>query len=72
MHFHGALLLASDIDSDCDWQAHPDITLAKELHAKFPDVYKDANHKPEIAIALTRFEALYVCLFGPSGACNLH
>ncbi|KAG3206169.1 hypothetical protein PC128_g908 [Phytophthora cactorum] len=39
-------------------QAHPDITLARELHAKFPQIYKDANHKPEMTIALTRFEAL--------------
>lgn len=39
-------------------QAHPDIKLARELHAKFPQIYKDANHKPEMTIALTRFEAL--------------
>ena len=29
-------------------QAHPDKTLAKELHAKRPDLYKDSNHKPEM------------------------
>lgn len=40
-------------------QAHPDKTLAAELHAAHPTVYKDPNHKPEMAIALTRFEALY-------------
>ncbi|OWZ23229.1 Mannose-6-phosphate isomerase, class I [Phytophthora megakarya] len=39
-------------------QAHPDIKLARELHAKFPQIYKDANHKPEMTVALTRFEAL--------------
>lgn len=39
-------------------QAHPDIKLARELHAKFPHIYKDSNHKPEMTIALTRFEAL--------------
>ncbi|ETI42461.1 mannose-6-phosphate isomerase, class I [Phytophthora nicotianae CJ01A1] len=39
-------------------QAHPDIKLARELHEKFPEIYKDANHKPEMTIALTRFEAL--------------
>lgn len=39
-------------------QAHPDIPLARELHAKFPQIYKDSNHKPEMTIALTRFEAL--------------
>jgi len=39
-------------------QAHPDKTLAAELHAKFPTVYKDPNHKPEMAIALTKFEGM--------------
>ena len=39
-------------------QAHPDKSLAEELNAKFPDIYKDANHKPEMSIALTPFEAL--------------
>ncbi|KAI9013225.1 mannose-6-phosphate isomerase [Gaertneriomyces semiglobifer] len=38
-------------------QAHPDKKLATELHTKFPDLYKDPNHKPEMAIALTPFEA---------------
>ena len=33
-------------------QAHPNKLLAEKLHAKFPDIYKDDNHKPEIAIAL--------------------
>ncbi|EIE20706.1 mannose-6-phosphate isomerase [Coccomyxa subellipsoidea C-169] len=39
-------------------QSHPDKALAQKLHAKRPDVYKDDNHKPEMAIALTDFEAL--------------
>lgn len=39
-------------------QAHPDKALAKRLHTSRPDVYKDPNHKPEIAIALTPFEGL--------------
>lgn len=39
-------------------QAHPDLSLAKELHASDPKNYKDANHKPEMAIALGEFEAL--------------
>jgi mannose-6-phosphate isomerase class I len=43
-------------------QAHPDLKLARELHAKFPQIYKDANHKPEMTIALTHFEALCVAL----------
>lgn len=44
-------------------QAHPDKTLAEKLHCKHPDIYKDPNHKPELAIALTPFEAL--CGFRP-------
>lgn len=44
-------------------QAHPDKKLAEHLHKEFPNIYKDANHKPEIAIALTAFEAL--CGFRP-------
>ncbi len=44
-------------------QAHPDKKHAEELHAKHPDIYKDPNHKPEMAIALTEFEGL--CGFRP-------
>jgi mannose-6-phosphate isomerase len=44
-------------------QAHPDKQLAADLHAKQPDRYHDPNHKPEMAIALTEFEAL--CGFRP-------
>ncbi|KAJ8550064.1 hypothetical protein K7X08_033771 [Anisodus acutangulus] len=39
-------------------QAHPDKDLASRLHSELPDVYKDDNHKPEMALALTEFEAL--------------
>lgn len=39
-------------------QAHPDLELAKKLHAADPKNYKDDNHKPEMAIALGDFEAL--------------
>jgi mannose-6-phosphate isomerase len=39
-------------------QAHPDKALAKELHTRDPKNYPDDNHKPEVAIALTKFEAL--------------
>ncbi len=39
-------------------QAHPDIPLARHLHATRPHLYKDANHKPEMAVAVTRFEAM--------------
>jgi len=44
-------------------QAHPDKRLAEQLHASRPQVYKDGNHKPEMAISLTDFEAL--CGFRP-------
>ncbi|OMJ08636.1 Mannose-6-phosphate isomerase [Smittium culicis] len=39
-------------------QAHPNKKLAEQLHAERPTVYKDPNHKPEMSIALTDFEAL--------------
>jgi mannose-6-phosphate isomerase len=38
-------------------QAHPDKEIARKLHQEFPKIYKDANHKPEMAVALTPFEA---------------
>ncbi|KAJ5605580.1 hypothetical protein N7510_008361 [Penicillium lagena] len=44
-------------------QAHPDKILAKQLHACDPINYPDENHKPEMAIAVTPFEAL--CGFRP-------
>ncbi|XP_018397217.1 PREDICTED: mannose-6-phosphate isomerase isoform X2 [Cyphomyrmex costatus] len=44
-------------------QVHPNKTKAKELHKLYPDIYKDPNHKPELAIALCPFEAL--CGFRP-------
>lgn len=39
-------------------QAHPDKKLAERLHLENPEVYKDANHKPEMAISLNTFEAM--------------
>lgn len=39
-------------------QAHPDKSLAEKLHASNPKEYRDANHKPEMAISLTDFEAM--------------
>jgi len=39
-------------------QAHPDRELAAALHALRPATYRDANHKPEMAIAVTDFHAL--------------
>lgn len=44
-------------------QAHPDKELGAQLHAADPAHYPDANHKPEMAIALTDFEGF--CGFRP-------
>ncbi|PHH62311.1 hypothetical protein CDD81_7231 [Ophiocordyceps australis] len=44
-------------------QAHPNKTLAEQLHARDPNHYPDDNHKPEMAIAITAFEGL--CGFRP-------
>lgn len=46
------------VDRALSIQAHPDLALARRLHADYPDRYKDANHKPEMAVALSEFEAL--------------
>ncbi|XP_053678416.1 LOW QUALITY PROTEIN: mannose-6-phosphate isomerase [Anopheles nili] len=49
-------------------QVHPDKAEAEKLHHQFPDIYKDSNHKPELAIALTDFQALdfqALCGFRP-------
>ena len=51
-------------------QAHPDKKLAEVLHAQRPDLYKDDNHKPEMIIALTKFEAL--CDFRPFSVIREH
>ena len=39
-------------------QAHPCKELAKELNKSNPTNYVDDNHKPELAVALTPFEAM--------------
>ncbi|CAG01059.1 unnamed protein product, partial [Tetraodon nigroviridis] len=44
-------------------QAHPDRALAARLQAHSPQHYPDDNHKPEMAIALSRFQGL--CGFRP-------
>ncbi|CAH7667129.1 phosphomannose isomerase type I [Phakopsora pachyrhizi] len=44
-------------------QAHPDKTLAEKLHKEKPEIYKDPNHKPEMAIAITPFSGF--CGFRP-------
>lgn len=58
------LLKVLSIEKVLSIQAHPDKRLATQLHAARPTVYKDPNHKPEMAIALTDdFEAM--CGFRP-------
>ncbi|KAL2104716.1 hypothetical protein VUR80DRAFT_9802 [Thermomyces stellatus] len=44
-------------------QAHPNKSLAEQLHARDPKNYPDDNHKPEMAIAVTPFEGF--CGFRP-------
>ncbi|CAM9673949.1 unnamed protein product, partial [Phaeothamnion confervicola] len=44
-------------------QAHPDKATAGRIYAARPDLYKDDNHKPEMAVALSSFEGL--CGFRP-------
>jgi mannose-6-phosphate isomerase len=39
-------------------QAHPDKATAERLHLSNPAAYPDSNHKPELAVALTPFEAM--------------
>jgi len=54
------LLKILSIEKALSIQAHPNKEEAAALHAKRPDIYKDPNHKPEIAIALDdSFEACY-------------
>lgn len=49
------------IDKALSIQSHPDKKLAEELHKKDPAHYPDDNHKPELVVALTPFQAL--CCF---------
>ena len=51
-------------------QAHPNKTLAQQLHARDPKNYPDDNHKPEMAVAVTDFEGL--CGFRPLAQLALH
>ncbi len=56
------------IETALSIQSHPDKALAQRLFEQFPHIYKDPNHKPEMAIALTPFEAL--CGFLSVGQIN--
>ncbi|KAG9397332.1 Mannose-6-phosphate isomerase type I [Carpediemonas membranifera] len=46
------LLKALSIAKPLSIQAHPDQELAATLHARRPDIYPDASHKPELMIAV--------------------
>lgn len=45
-------------------QVHPNKDLSAKLHKENPDDFTDPNHKPEIALALSKFEAF--CGFKPT------
>ena len=51
-------------------QAHPDKANAAVLHLRDPEHYGDDNHKPEMSVALTDFEAM--CGFRPYGEIVAH
>ncbi|KEG15386.1 phosphomannose isomerase [Trypanosoma grayi] len=57
------LLKVLSIQTALSIQAHPNKALAQKLHLDNPTKYKDPNHKPELIVALTPFEAL--CCFRP-------
>jgi len=53
------LLKVLSIGAPLSIQAHPDQALARQLHARAPELYPDDQHKPEIAIAISAVQALY-------------
>ncbi|CAH3175465.1 unnamed protein product [Porites lobata] len=57
------LLKVLSVNKALSIQAHPNKVHAAFLHRERPEIYKDPNHKPEMAIALTPFEGL--CGFRP-------
>lgn len=44
------LLKVLSVNKSLSIQAHPNKKHAERLHAERPEVYKDPNHKPEMAI----------------------
>ncbi len=46
-------------------QAHPTKSHAEILHRTAPELYRDSNHKPELAVAISEFEGF--CGFRPFG-----
>jgi mannose-6-phosphate isomerase len=58
------LLKVLSVNKVLSIQAHPDKKLAERLFKERPDVYKDPNHKPEMAIALSE-KVKAMCGFRP-------
>ena len=58
------LLKILSVDRALSIQAHPNKSAAEILHERDPAHYPDANHKPEMCIALTDFTGL--CGFRPA------
>lgn len=52
------LLKVLSVGAPLSLQSHPDKELARKLHATRPQQFSDANHKPEMAIAVGPFWAL--------------
>ncbi len=64
--FHGKLpflLKVLSINIALSIQAHPSKSHAEALHASAPELYRDPNHKPELAVAISNFEGF--CGFRP-------
>jgi mannose-6-phosphate isomerase len=57
------LLKVLAADQPLSLQAHPDKATAQAAYAEHHPSYADANHKPELLVALTEFDAL--CGFRP-------
>eukprot|EP01028_Stygiella_incarcerata_P009091 TRINITY_DN4203_c0_g1_i1.p1 TRINITY_DN4203_c0_g1~~TRINITY_DN4203_c0_g1_i1.p1 ORF type:complete len:423 (+),score=120.17 TRINITY_DN4203_c0_g1_i1:72-1340(+) len=46
------LLKVLSVEKSLSIQAHPNKKVAEKLHAEHPELYKDGNHKPEVAIPI--------------------
>lgn len=51
-----SILQILSFDKALPLQIHPNKALAAELHAQDPNNFTDTNHKPEISVALSKFE----------------
>jgi len=48
------LLKVLSVNKSLSIQAHPNKQYAEELHSERPEIYKDSNHKPEMAIGISQ------------------